>query len=162
MDRRTALRNLFIIAGGLVLAPSCSREQGGASIVLNNIQISADQEDLLAALTEVLIPETDSPGAKTLNLHLFVLKMINDCHSPEDQQAFIEGLKKLEQRYRKGQGAVLANFWAAKSEGEESTFSTILRRRTIQGYLNSKYVMQNKLVYQLIPGRYQEAVKIEG
>src|SRR5690606_18066954 len=50
------------------------------------------EEALLEALVETLIPATDTPGGRELLLHLFVLKMVGDCHGPEDQQAFSEGL----------------------------------------------------------------------
>lgn len=152
MNRRTAVKNLFIIAGGLALLPSCLRNQGGASIVLENLKITSHQEDQLAELIEVLIPETDSPGAKSLNLHLFVLKMVDDCHSPEDQKAFIDGLKKLKGDYE--------TFWKNESQDSTSQFAKIVKRRTIQGYLNSEYVMKNKLIYELVPGRYNGAYKI--
>jgi len=36
-----------------------------------------------------------------------------------------------------------------------------VKRRVIQGYLNSEYIMKNKLKYELIPGRYLGAVKLE-
>lgn len=39
-------------------------------------------------------------------------------------------------------------------------FFKILKRRTVQGYLNSEYVMKNKLIYELVPGRYDGAVKV--
>src|SRR4051794_22340896 len=118
MDRRSAVKNLFIIAGGLALMPSCLREQGGASIVLKNIRVNSDQEDLLADLVEALLPETDSPGAKSLNLHLFVLKMVDDCHSPEDQQAFIDGLAKL-----RNDGDGFAGYWGNAPEHESPAFA---------------------------------------
>lgn len=155
MDRRTAVRNILIAAGGMLLVPSCMRHKGEASIELNNIRFSAFQEDLLADLVEALIPATDSPGAKDLNLHLFVMKMVDDCHSPEDQEAFLQGLEI----YQKGDKNAEV-FWKGETDSELSKFGEILKRRTIQGYLNSEYVMKNKLKYELVPGRYNGAYKI--
>lgn len=156
MDRRTAVRNILIAAGGLWLMPSCMRHKGEASIELNDIRISASQEDLLADLVEALIPATDSPGAKELNLHLFVMKMVDDCHSPEEQELFMDGLEK----YQKGDKNA-KDFWEGEVDSERSKFGEILKKRTIQGYLNSEYVMKNKLKYELVPGRYNGAYKIE-
>lgn len=155
MDRRTAVRNILIAAGGMLLVPSCLRHKGEASIELNNIRFSVFQEDLLADLVEALIPATDSPGAKDLNLHLFVMKMVDDCHSPEDQEAFLQGLEI----YQKGDKNAEV-FWKGETDSELSKFGEILKRRTIQGYLNSEYVMKNKLKYELVPGRYNGAYKI--
>jgi len=161
MNRRTAVKQLFIIAGGLALLPSCLREQGGTSIALHSIEMSAKDEAFLADLVDRLIPETDSPGAKKLNLHLFVMKMVDDCHSPEDQQAFLEGLATA----RKELDGKSADGFKSYFDGQESAekkapFYQIFKRRTIQGYLNSQYVMKNKLVYELVPGRYNGEMKI--
>lgn len=155
MDRRTAVRNILIAAGGLLLIPSCRRHKGEASIELNTVHFSASQEDLLADLVEALIPATDSPGAKELNLHLFVMKMVDDCHSPEDQELFMEGLDSYQKRNEEAK-----DFWERESASELSKFGEILKRRTIQGYLNSEYVMTNQLKYELVPGRYNGAYEI--
>lgn len=165
MKRRTAIKQLLIVAGGLVLVPSCVSESGKASIRLANLDISASDEDLLAALVETIIPETDSPGAKSLNLHLFVLKMIDDCHPEADQQAFVSGLREWDQEARKALGKAYEKATGADQiafmeavNGDRghplSGFFGLVKRRTIQGYLNSQYVMTHELVYELAPGRY--------
>ncbi|MBP3942424.1 gluconate 2-dehydrogenase subunit 3 family protein [Sphingobacteriaceae bacterium WQ 2009] len=155
MNRRTAIKQLMIVAGGLALLPSCRGSVGEASIALENIQISAAEEAFLGDLVDAIIPETDSPGAKSLNLHLFVLKMLDDCHSPEDQQLVISALKK---------NADANSPTAIEAFLKESAYVealAIIKRRTIQGYLNSEYVMKNKLKYELIPGRYLGEVKVQ-
>ncbi|MBL7698555.1 MAG: gluconate 2-dehydrogenase subunit 3 family protein, partial [Chitinophagaceae bacterium] len=96
MKRRSLVRNLVIVAGGLVLLPSCSGDTSKASIQLNNLDIDAGTEELLAQIVETLIPETDTPGARALNIHLFVLKMLDDCYEKDDQQKFLAGLSDLE------------------------------------------------------------------
>ena len=155
MNRRTAVKQLFIIAGGLVLWPSCQGKPHGASIALNHLDITDQQEVFLGHLVEGIIPETDSPGARALNLHLFVLKMVDDCHSPEDQQLFVATLSKMQQTYSETQIASLLE------QEQQSDFLKLVKRRVIQGYLNSEYIMKNKLKYELIPGRYLGAVKLE-
>src|SRR5690606_29210039 len=92
IDRRGALRTLLYIAGGTLVLPACFRESGKAIIDLTNLSIGQDNEHLLAELTETLISTTDTPGSKELLLHLFVLKMVDDCHSPEEQKQFTKGL----------------------------------------------------------------------
>jgi hypothetical protein len=101
MKRRSAIKNLLIIAGGIAILPSCSQESGGASIQLNNLDIGQKQEDLLAEIAETIIPKTSSPGAKDLKLHLFVLKMVDDCHNKYDQKIFTDGLNTIDQLSKK-------------------------------------------------------------
>lgn len=156
MNRRTAIKQLFIVAGGLMIASSCNGGGDSASIELRHIKLSADDEALIGDLVEAIIPKTDSPGAKDLNLHLFVMKMLDDCHSPEDQEAFINGLEQARKADLKTEVEREAYLQTLK----EDVFFSILKKRTLQGYLNSEYVMKNKLVYELVPVRYDGAVKV--
>ncbi|WP_343562017.1 gluconate 2-dehydrogenase subunit 3 family protein [Sphingobacterium sp.] len=162
MNRRTAIRQLFIIAGGLTILSSCLND-GGASIVLNKLKLSAEDEKFLGELVDVLIPKSDTPGGKELNLHLFVIKMVDDCESPENQEKFVSGFNKLRKQLNLTNGKetekTLANL---ADKTDEKTFFEIFKSRAIQGYLNSEYVMKNKVIYQLIPGPYNGAVKING
>ncbi len=149
---------MFIVAGGIMIATSCDFSSKAPTIQLNKVKLNLDDEQMLAELVEAIIPKTNSPGAKELNLHLFVMKMLDDCTSPEDQHKFTDGLKaasKLKGKTLEEQQAYL------KALPEDDVFFKILKRRTVQGYKNSEYVMKNKLVYELVPGRYNGAAKID-
>jgi hypothetical protein len=159
MGRRTALKQMFIIAGGMMIATSCDFSSKATSIQLNNVKLDSDDELFLSELVETIIPKTDSSGGKDLNLHLFVMKMLDDCTSPEDQKKFLEGLKTAEKIKGKSAAEQIAYL---KALPQDDVFFNILKRRTIQGYKNSEYVMKNKLVYELVPGRYNGAFKIVG
>lgn len=167
IPRRTAIRNLLIIAGGAMVLPACFRESGKLTIKLNNFSITAEDEALLEMLCETLIPETDSPGAKSLKLHLFVLKMVDDCYKKEDQQIFIKGLEKFTHFAKENAGksfseasvleqeAMLKSIQLDKEDDSAiKKFYKITKSKTIQGYLNSEYVMTNLVKYELVPGRY--------
>jgi len=162
MNRRTAIKQFFIIAGGLTILSSCLND-GGASIVLNKLKLSAEDEQFLADLVDVLIPKTDTPGGKELNLHLFVIKMVDDCESPENQEKFVSGFNKLRKQLNLANGKETENKLANLTDKtDEKTFFEIFKSRAIQGYMNSEYVMKNKVIYKLIPGPYNGAVKING
>jgi hypothetical protein len=167
IKRRTAIRNLLIIAGGAMVLPACYRSSGKASIALQNLTISEDEENLLAELTEILIPETTTPGAKSLKLHLFVLKMVDDCYTADNQKLFAEGLKGFNDHFSTQAGTsfsdassekkleVLKGIQDSKKKDDPvKKFYDITKSKTIQGYLNSKYVMTNIVKYELVPGRY--------
>lgn len=155
------------MAGGLALLPSCLRDEGKSTVLLKKISISLDQENLLAEVAETIIPKTDTPGAKDLKLHLFVLKMLDDCEEKTDQQQFIKGLDQLKQKsfdlhsksfqkltVREKQ-SILTDLQDPKTGTPElSAFYKMMKDRTIDGYLNSQYVMTNLIIYELVPGRY--------
>lgn len=163
MNRRLAIKQVLIFAGGMALLPSCLREEGKVSIQLKNLDISAAQENLLADIAELIIPKTDTSGAKDLKLHLFVLKMLDDCYETADQQQFIAGLKTFEGLEGKELSQLLTDANNAKPGlSEEITkFYKIMKSRTIGGYLNSKYVMSNLLIWELVPGRYNGYFRVK-
>lgn len=157
----------MIIAGGIAILPSCSGDPGKASIELKNLPVTAEQETLLAEIAETIIPKNDMPGAKDLNLHLFTLKMIDDCSDTEEQQAFIMGLNSIDLFAKKKYGNVFnacsanqkADILQIITEGKQDNKSLtamlkITKRRVIQGFMNSKYVMTDLKKYELVPGRY--------
>jgi hypothetical protein len=154
MERRTAIKNLFIIAGGIAILKSCSPAKNKASIELKKIAVSADQEALLGEFVEVIMPETTTPGAKSLGLHLFVMKMVDDCHDEADQKKFIDGLVSLEQQSFTKASADERKKIVETLQGANDRFFDIVKHRTLQGYMNSKYVMTELIPYELVPSRY--------
>ncbi|HZY39902.1 MAG TPA: gluconate 2-dehydrogenase subunit 3 family protein [Mucilaginibacter sp.] len=94
MDRRTVIKNLALVIGGATLLPSCLKGSGNY-IPLKHINITADQEKLVSDICETIIPKTDVPGARELNLHIFVLKMLDDCYKKKDQQAIMKGMDEF-------------------------------------------------------------------
>ena len=101
MNRRTLIKNLALVAGGTVLLPSCLKSTGQASVHLKHLNINADQEKLIADICETIIPKTNTPGAKDLNLPRFVLKMVDDCTKKKDQIAFMTGLGEFNELVKK-------------------------------------------------------------
>jgi hypothetical protein len=167
MERRFAIKQILIMAGGLALLPSCLRDSGKASILLKNMDVDLDQEMFLAEVVETIIPKTTTPGAKELKLHLFVLKMLDDCYEKEEQELFLKGLSQLQDRSEQQHQRSFMKLAAAERQqvlldmenekapsAEAKAFYSILKRRTIEGYLNSQYVMTNLLKWELVPGRY--------
>lgn len=163
MNRRFAIKQVLIFAGGMALLPSCLREEGKVSILLKNLDISAAQEDQLAEIAELIIPKTDTSGAKDLKLHLYVLKMLDDCFGPERHQQFIAGLKNFEGLKGKELAELVTAANSGKSGLPEETieFFKFMKWKTIDGYLNSKYVMSNLLIWELVPGRYNGFFRVK-
>src|ERR1044071_1554699 len=109
MNRRTAIRHAVLLAAGAALLPSCTNSDKAASIPLKNLSLTGAQEDMLAALSETIIPKTNNfIGASDLCSHEFVLTMVDDCSSPEEQQQFSRGLKQFEEACEKKWGQSFA------------------------------------------------------
>jgi hypothetical protein len=167
MERRLVIKQILIMAGGLALLPSCLRDSGKSSILLKNMDVSLDQENLMAEIVETIIPKTSTPGAKELNVHLFVLKMLDDCYEPEEQASFLKGLEQLLDKTQDQYGKSYIKLSVPErrnllvqiendkeASAELASFYKIMKGKTIQGYLNSQYVMTNLIKWELVPGRY--------
>ena len=156
MERRLAIKQVLILAGGMALLPSCLRESGKASVQLKNLKVSLDEENLLAEISEMIIPKTDTPGAKELKLHLFVLKMLDDCYELKDQEVFMRGLAHVSSLAPAARKQFIIDANAKKPQLHEDgyNFFRMTKDRTIGGYLNSKYVMSKLVIWELVPGRY--------
>lgn len=167
MDRRSAVRGLLIFAGGVAVLPSCVLEEGKASIELDHLDVTQGQEELLAEVVETIIPATDTPGAREMGLHLFTLKMLDDCYPAGDQQAFMQGMAAFEELAKSQAGSrfgklspeqrreVVAAVNAGQAPEQVLTFYKILKGEAVKGYLNSELVMTTLRVYELVPGRYE-------
>ncbi len=164
MKRRLAIRNLLIITSGTILLPACSSNDEHASVKVTNITIDAQQERLLKAIASTIIPTTDTPGAGQVGAHLFVIKMLDDMYEKEVQQNFMKGLKQLEAHAKKQYNNSFIDCTLNQQQeillGIENKngysdivlgFYKIMKQRTIEGYLSSKYVLTNIVKYELIP-----------
>lgn len=176
MRRRSALRSLALVLGGTVVLPAWATEWNAAAIgALPPGLATADQTALLAELVETIIPATDSPGAKALGVHLFMLKMLADCYEKTEQTRFFNGLAELDNlvqaRYGKSfvacSPAQRLEFLQGREEalqaqpGGKNAFFPFLKNMTIQGYLNSEYVMREVYKYELVPARYHGCVPVK-
>src|SRR4051794_40801394 len=164
MERREAVRYLFVIAGGITLIPSCLSSPEKASISLKNVTITAEQESLLAEIASVIIPLTKTPGAREVGAHLFALKMLDDCYDKDAQQKFVRGLNQLEETTKKQYGHSFTKCTIQQKQrilqgvenrmdhsGEVFYFYEIMKEKTIQGYMSSKYVVMDVQKYEIIP-----------
>jgi hypothetical protein len=167
MKRRTVIRNFVFISAGVAVLPYCKEEAGKVSIELKKIKINADQEKLLAAITETIIPTTETPGAKEVSAHIFALTMIDDCATDEEQEKFLKGLHQFEELTKKKFGRSFVKSSPAekeqvlkdihKKEGvseELSAFLDAIKGLTLQSYMSSEYYMKNVQKFEMAPGRY--------
>jgi hypothetical protein len=171
MERRTAIKNLLVFCGTVWVMPACLADGVHQSEYFGVSWISDDDVNMLSEVVETIIPETDTPGAKKLGVHLFVLTMIKDCATKRKQESFIKGLKELDSKMLK---LYEVSFLKATSKQRQQALSEIVadaspdfkffraevRRLTILGYNTSEYVMTNLVPYKLVPGHFYGSVRV--
>lgn len=134
--------------------------------------LPAANETLLGEIVETIIPETDTPGAKSLNVHHFVHRMIQDCYGEEAQHILAKGLLTVDEiakgafnkTFPEGDAqqrtAVMAHIQVSEDAAVQQ-FIQLIKNLTMQGYLNSEYVLTHILDYNMAPGFYHGCVPVK-
>jgi len=165
MNRRTAIRNVVFISAGAGLLPSCMQENKN-SIPLKNISVTGSQEQMLGELTESILPKTKNfIGAKDIKAHEFVLTMVDDCVSPEDQKKFTDGLKAFDKLSHDKFGQIFTSYTPRQKHSlltdienkkdipeDVLKFYGTVKRYTIQSFTSSKEYMTGIRKYKMVPG----------
>ena len=103
MTRREALARVGLLAGGALSAPlisgllaGCRAAPPAAGFVPQTLD--ADQYELVSTLAELILPATDTPGARAAGVPAFIDEMLTTWYPEEDRQAMLTGLERLDER----------------------------------------------------------------
>jgi Gluconate 2-dehydrogenase subunit 3 len=165
MNRRTAIRSAVIIGAGVALLPACKMTDKG-SIPLKNLSITRSEQSMLEELCEAIIPKTKNfAGAKDLKSHEFLLAMIDDCTSPEEQKIFTAGLKAFDKLSHDKFGQIFTGYTAEQKKSLLSdiekkngvpddviVFYKTVKRYTVQSFTSSRQYMLEIRKYKMAPG----------
>jgi hypothetical protein len=169
MKRRTAVRNLGLVLGSVISLPAWANAWSPSSLAPVDL-LAIDEEALLAEICEAILPETNTPGSKSLKVHQFVHRMIQDCFTEKAQDTFKKGLaytnqqasKKYGQGFQACQPAQRKALLVELSKAEESKdFVKLVKDLTVRGYRISEHYQLNVLKYKMAPGFFHGSVPVE-
>jgi hypothetical protein len=183
MNRRDSLKGIGLLVGGNLLARAALADflQTAASIKEGKAAwqprlVSAQQAALLAELVEVIIPATDTPGAKDALAHIFVDLYVKDCYPALQQQVFLKGLDDLDGASRKQSGRDFLKLSAderlallkqleresfERDEPVEKSFIRMLKNLTLMGFFTSQTGATKTAVYERSPGPFEGCNELE-
>ncbi len=166
ISRRAALR------GGMALAALPTMAAALSACSPQARQEISPYSDVIANLSDRIIPETDTPGAVTAGVPGYVEAVVASFLSDAERADFVAGLEALD-GLAHAQGAT--SFVTADAEIQANILQTLddrvdveeleiarmsalatwrsLRRMVIFGYYTSETATQ-ELAYEEIPGRY--------
>jgi hypothetical protein len=104
MQRREVLRLLAAGAAFPVLSPSLlahlqqAQAQVGSTYQLRTL--SPAQNSQVVAMIDLIIPVTDTPGAKAARVNEFIDVILTDWANDDERQAFSNGLANIDKRNR--------------------------------------------------------------
>ncbi len=98
MNRRDALNRVAILMGGALSAPTLvALLEGCKSADKTSVPFSFTDEyrEIVAQFAEIIIPATDTPGAKEAGVGPFIETMLKDCYSEAQGAHFMKGLEAV-------------------------------------------------------------------
>lgn len=102
MNRREVIRNVALMLGGAFSAPTLMAMNHWETSTKPNtngvvFSLTDSQQKIVAEIAELIIPKTETVGAKDVGVPAFIVMMLNDCYNAPEQQSFMEGLASMEQ-----------------------------------------------------------------
>jgi hypothetical protein len=170
LDRRGLLTGASALLGAELVAPlakALAAEAAGApGFAASHAALTPEQRMLVAAVSERIIPTTDTPGAIAAGVPAFVEMMLADWYEPTDRNDFMTGLGVMEGyariRYQKPCAAIspeeldaiLTMAMQGKISGLSASFFEHCRQLVVLGYYTSEIGCKQERVYLPVPGHY--------
>ncbi len=98
---------------------------------------TAEDSAFLDEVAEVIIPKTDTPGAKDAAVGAFMTVYVSDCYTPEDQQAFRAAMENLKSAAN-AQGKDFLQMSAEERHSLLDTIATEARAASAEGAAKAK------------------------
>jgi hypothetical protein len=174
MKRRKAIKKFGISIATIVAAPDILNLVAGCQVrnkeevVRTHLFLNDEQDRMVSEVAEIIIPATDSPGAKEARVNEFIDLMLADCYYEKDQQSFIEGLERMEtgslSKYNRSflqasteqRTALLKQEARPEQNSNDPTrFFQIIKELTLLGYFTSKVGATQALEYKATPGKFE-------
>jgi hypothetical protein len=182
MNRRSSIKYLAVFA--TFGASSLSVYKLISSKSNPDLNYLTHKQQLIAELADVIIPRTETPGAKDAHVDEFIIKMILFGSDATVQHTFINGLQELEtyctDSYSKpfihcniqDKIAVLKHFEAksnysnpflnkVKNKILGQSFFQRLKDLTVEGYCTSQIGATQGLAYDYIPSNYESCTLLK-
>ena len=164
MKRREALRNTAFLAGcGLSAGTIASIVSGCNSTpgAYADTFLGHDYIQLLGEITETILPTTDTPGAKTAGVHLFIDEAAKYFKTEELDRfkLVLDGIKKAGFMSLTSEERESHLLTLDKGKGEENAFR-LLRGITTHGYFTSEVGATQALAYDPIPGEWKSCIDL--
>ena len=175
MDRREALRRIVIGSAGAAVVPAWVAGLGEAAlaragtVTQSPARAAAEwaprvftphQNATVVELTELIIPRTETAGARDARVNEFIDTVLDDA-APAEREAFLDGLGWLDRRSRETFGADFIDAApvqqtalltavgtpdnSVQAEREGVAFFEAVKRLTVTGYYTSEVGMLEEL-----------------
>jgi hypothetical protein len=176
IERRALLRRAAWILGGAISAPAalailqgCSAKEGAPATAAASLKfLKPDQFDVIAEIAEIMIPKTDTSGAKDAGVPAFIDVVLDAVYDAEQKNrfnagyaTFNEGQPFLALPPAERQAVVKRSLEGALAgERNPKPFILIVRELTLLGYFTSKPGITENMTYEAVPTVFHGCVPL--
>ena len=176
LTRRAAIRNAVLLLGGAIPAAHLGLlESALAATSVESKQrfLDPDQFAMLERIVDLIIPETDTPGAVSAGTHRFIDLLLAEWASAETQQQFVAELSSIDERATKlGMPGFLDGDAdrqvevvrlldeEAFADGAPATFFRRLKKLVLFAYFSSEPGATQALRFDPFPGDYHPCLPL--
>ena len=182
IDRREAIKRTAMLMGAAVSASAITGVLNGCKpspeLLYTPVFFTPDQARIVTEVCEIIIPKTDTPGAKEAGVPGFIDTMLKDCYKKEDQDRYIEGLTAFDERAKSTYGD---RFIYCKPEQQTELVKTVhdeslqqmkenreakrpfmlmTKELTLLGFFTSEPGATQVLQYVAVPGAYKGCIPL--
>jgi gluconate 2-dehydrogenase gamma chain len=182
IDRREAIKRTAMLMGAAVSASAITGVLNGCKpapeLLYTPVFFAPDQARIVTEVCEIIIPKTDTPGAKEAGVPGFIDTMLKDCYKKEDQDRYIEGLTAFDERAKSTFGD---RFIHCKPEQQTELVKTVhdealqqmkenreakrpfmlmTKELTLLGFFTSEPGATQVLQYVAVPGAYKGCIPL--
>jgi len=181
IQRREILRRAAWLLGGAVSAPAalailqgCSAKESVPAAMAPALKfLKADQFAVIAEIAEIMLPKTDTSGAKDAGVPAFIDVVLDAVYDPESKDRFNAGYAEFETAAKAGGKPFLEQEPAARAAFVKTSLETALagdrnprpfilmtRELALLGYFTSQPGITQNMTYEAVPTVYHGCVPI--
>lgn len=181
MNRREILKYTALVTGAAISAPlasslllSCQRDEAPATSKASGLVFFSESEmGRVKKMVDTILPQTDSPAASEVGVHLMIDQMVGKVYTEEDRQAYRQKFNQLnrylqDKDFDKALGAdqeleLLLALDPPKSGDlvEAGTAFLAFKQQTVAYYLNTEEIGTKFLNYLPVPGAFKPCISVE-
>ena len=186
LTRREALKRVAWLMGGTVSAAAILAVQKGYSATTPAGKkpsiLTPPQMSIVSAVSEIMIPRTDTPGAIDVGVPRFIDLMLEDVYTQKDREHYLTGLADFNTAAHSEQGkeflalepthqvALVRRFHDAavieeqrptrRGEDSQRPFILMTKELTLLGFFTSEAGATQVLQYVAVPGSYHACLPV--
>lgn len=187
IDRRELLKRVAYLMGGAVSAPAMLGILQGCSAKKPEVNwapafFTPAQAALVEEVAEILLPRTDTPGAKDLGVPAFIDTMLKNTYPKKDQDRYLTGLNAFDEQAQQKHGKPFIELESAQRSGlvrevhesavkaawedtsenkrDNRPFILMTKELAMLGFFTSEVGATQVLQYVAVPGQYRACIPL--